>query len=1177
MIGLSASSTSFLRHNGTKRWPQFSIALSTDAFQTSTKPRDSNDGNDETLPASEDRGVIDFFRQFLPASSSGSCETIPPQHQPMAVLQTRYSTVQHKIDKQAPHKSIKTWFVDTTVGDKHDLWWRSEIRVPMDVRDEWGLCSDCYSSGELSLTRCERNVLDTSQEDILACLCGEYKTMALGRDGTGETTTTTYFKSKKAAQKSAALNLLLELDLGSVRSAEESGEHILDSLDKLDGIDNDNVERSARFQLENMKYIGQLKDPDGALLSNSNPCLFQCIALVKDNQCHERDCIIEIKSNFESKLDSAFIDALNQMRSKLMERNATEYDMHLLALTMKELNPQQIEYEKAMPKWASTKVDGAFPLYLHELEFDLVNNNHRIPLSEAIGLDKNAATRIGLVCGSPLDGELSSRFALKPSSCLDENIRVLMRCKQTITKSEMMKQKQQVSYECGMKENQDPVLLLKCFNKILIEKGKEYGIGPKIEMDKLLEEATNKNPKYLFVPLCNSGEDHSLGCEIDWTVVIDVLCNRSSPVLYSDNPKKMTEQSVLRNRFLTQPIGFKQRLFVMRPTNTELDILPDEVVSQLPHHACRTSSETYVRYCSQLWSGQSDDLIHTHLMNMLTYNKHEMTLFHRRHGSEISTSAPKQPHNNSISNSLAFHGLLMPDLTYALPMPRDVLYLCQYASTFMAKLERADLFRSVASRLTEFQDISSLSCGIKPSTASTHANMVEVIEKATSICGTSTTREDERLETLGDAVLLYFIVMNLFSKIPSIDDVHDILDLFGEVIRLECKNKCLVIAGNFIGLPHVISVPNESTIWSRSGPKLTQLVPRQVADKAESLLGAAYLLDNTGYMSLGLLNEFGETLESTILRKTTSRDDASWLAVKRTCMCEGYPFHEHSTWRKRLDDVWKTLQDHHQVLSVIQSKANNLCQILAKPTECHSEFIRVQSDPIASLLLHCAIFDDSLEDQGSDYMESLDELARLRDVLFNVGNASLQLSIVKEIYNLYPTATSGDIHLFKTSTSSHDVLAYMMVKIGFTSCLYDEHANATSEMRDSVHEADKIGAQHWEANEGWIIPGGQHEFQRRIKSVYSGVSHVAQVEAHYYGLAAGRLWSMQKLPESTTNDLQFSMKTIVGSLVLIFGVDEAWNILRPFFLEIMLISPDEMRNRFKGVSDLTSNYQKGKR
>eukprot|EP00956_Cyclotella_meneghiniana_P037120 scaffold134680_cov50-Cyclotella_meneghiniana.AAC.1 len=175
----------------------------------------------------------------------------------MAVLQSRYSTLQHKIDKQAPHKSIKSWFEDTSGGDNHDLWWRSKIRVPENVREEWGLISTCYTSGEFPLTRYEMDILDVrfENDDMLKCLCGEYKTNGI----VDCETSTTYFKTKKAAQKSAALNLLLELELGSIRSNEkEDGEDILDPLNDLDVIENDNVANSGRFQLESLKYMGQL-------------------------------------------------------------------------------------------------------------------------------------------------------------------------------------------------------------------------------------------------------------------------------------------------------------------------------------------------------------------------------------------------------------------------------------------------------------------------------------------------------------------------------------------------------------------------------------------------------------------------------------------------------------------------------------------------------------------------------------------------------------------------------------------------------------------------------------------------------------------------------------------------------------------------------------------------------
>eukprot|EP00956_Cyclotella_meneghiniana_P018738 scaffold31504_cov36-Cyclotella_meneghiniana.AAC.1 len=129
MIGLRRSA-SILKKGGNGPL-NVEFLLSHDAFQTSTKDYGNGNHDKVSLSASDDRGVINFFNQFLPASTTTAESTSrPPQLQPMAVLQSRYSTVQHKIDKQAPHESIKTWFEDTSDGDNHDLWWRSKIRVP---------------------------------------------------------------------------------------------------------------------------------------------------------------------------------------------------------------------------------------------------------------------------------------------------------------------------------------------------------------------------------------------------------------------------------------------------------------------------------------------------------------------------------------------------------------------------------------------------------------------------------------------------------------------------------------------------------------------------------------------------------------------------------------------------------------------------------------------------------------------------------------------------------------------------------------------------------------------------------------------------------------------------------------------------------------------------------------
>jgi hypothetical protein len=70
---------------------------------------------------------------------------------------------------------------------------------------------------------------------------------------------------------------------------------------------------------------------------------------------------------------------------------------------------------------------------------------------------------------------------------------------------------------------------------------------------------------------------------------------------------------------------------------------------------------------------------------------------------------------------------------------------------------------------------------------------------------------------------------------------------------------------------------------------------------------------------------------------------------------------------------------------------------------------------------------------------------------------------------------------------------------------------------------------------------------------------------------------MEKLPSTASEDLSFSMKSIVGAIALSIGVKDAWKMFQPFFLELMMLSPDELRICFAGKSDLASCYQKGRK
>ena len=126
-----------------------------------------------------------------------------------------------------------------------------------------------------------------------------------------------------------------------------------------------------------------------------------------------------------------------------------------------------------------------------------------------------------------------------------------------------------------------------------------------------------------------------------------------------------------------------------------------------------------------------------------------------------------------------------------------------------------------------------------------------------------------------------------------------------------------------------------------------------------------------------------------------------------------------------------------------------------------------------------------------------------------------------------------------------------------------------------MNESDVLGAEVWAKHGGWSIPGGDKEFHKRVKQYYG---YCPDKSPQYSGVAAGRLWGhKKKLPDEASNDLQFSMKCIVGALVLGLGQGEAWDVIRPFFLELLLLSPDELRNSFDDVSDLVGHYKKGKR
>ena len=248
---------------------------------------------------------------------------------------------------------------------------------------------------------------------------------------------------------------------------------------------------------------------------------------------------------------------------------------------------------------------------------------------------------------------------------------------------------------------------------------------------------------------------------------------------------------------------------------------------------------------------------------------------------------------------------------------------------------------------------------------------------------------------------------------------------------------------------------------------------------------------------------------------------------------------------------------------------------MLKHSGCHDLIHKIKSQRFSLLLVHAALFDDSLDEANGDGgLTGLECLAILRDKIFHVGNATLYLSLVNEIYHQYPGATSGDIHFAKLSVLSDDTLAYVLVKNGLHKCLVDKDSDATSSFTQYMDAAEVLAEEFWKRNSGWIVSGGVEEFHRRVQARRNGNNTING--PCYSGLAAGRLFGEKRaVSKDITGELMFSIKAIVGALCLSVGLKDAWALVRPLFLELLLLSPDETRKAFAHVSDLAAKSKKG--
>uniref|UniRef100_A0A7S4MYU6 RNase III domain-containing protein n=1 Tax=Odontella aurita TaxID=265563 RepID=A0A7S4MYU6_9STRA len=737
----------------------------------------------------------------------------------------------------------------------------------------------------------------------------------------------------------------------------------------------------------------------------------------------------------------------------------------------------------------------------------------------------------------------------------------------------------------------------------------------------------------------------------------------------ADRPGEALPLSRLRNRFLIEPLGRKNRLYVLRDTagagtrgagpatetaeeEEKEETANSSLLSESDLDSLSEEAKVRARDMLELTGGESeeeeeegDDLLGT-----LSHEEYYRRAFHVRlrhpdrallraslmekpadhdfiaspnNAANVGFRAKKSEGKvNSIKIAVARSEYLVPELTRYLPMPRDVLYLCQRAPDFMAALEREWVVVRLAKRMErleanargafpplavavengereEGEERLSRGEGGRPAPPPSE-HLTKNLRDATTLypCGY------ENLEVLGDSVLLFFLGINLFARNGQLELNPDLLrDCISDTV----KNKQLFHAALRVRLHEVVGNAGQVLRWTTrydcserpeetdvpssearsSAASVADISDGNLSDVVESLLGVAFLSGrdeegaglNDGCMVVGLLELFELYLAPEVIH--TSSKGRPWFRGMGTCTARGYPFECDGQWTKELTSAEAVLRRESGLLAALEGKVSDLCQLLGcgtggRPGALANE---ICAGTCSRMLLMCALFDDSLDEESAHPFRDIDGLQRIalmRETLFQVGNGALQLAVMDDLYRRYhERATSGDFHLMRASTLSDDVLAYIMLKNGLHMTLFDEGAESISLLSYEMETADELGNAEWNKRGGWILPGGVEEYRKRLgKDVEGSTNRFPK----YTGLMPCRLWGHKKKLESeATSDLVFSFKCIAGALTLSVGLEGMWHLIRPLFGELLMISAEEYREAFKGKCLIIDNYKKGRK
>eukprot|EP00934_Nitzschia_sp_Nitz4_P001424 Nitzschia sp. Nitz4//scaffold18_size181773//21860//25417//NITZ4_001897-RA/size181773-processed-gene-0.221-mRNA-1//-1//CDS//3329539957//1424//frame0 len=548
--------------------------------------------------------------------------------------------------------------------------------------------------------------------------------------------------------------------------------------------------------------------------------------------------------------------------------------------------------------------------------------------------------------------------------------------------------------------------------------------------------------------------------------------------------------------------------------------------------------------------------------------------------------------------SIPYH--LVPEFTSLLPMPRDFLHFVAHVDIFLPALERKAMLQAQIQELEQkIGVVSSFSAFdtvvldeengiIQESAFLEEPPLIQLLDEATSLVPR---KSYERLEFLGDKVVGYWAALCLFTI--NVDFRFDEGDL-GEQVSAAVNNVAIRDAALRLSLQELILpavVPwKEKQATTLSQGVRVSIAEGSISDMMESVLAAVFLHNQIDQMNqvfsgrlLSILNSMGLPMpEHDILGDEI-------LTPSLTSFENGYDFGpSNPRWCNKLKELSKVLNARKNLAAQLESNAEQLVKVLLSKSTDPDSLLPGFLGSKGKTLLMIALFDANLDGTDASLREVNDfelkefrKLGLMRDTMFVVGNACLELLISQDLYRMYPDATPGDLHLVKSCCICDDVLVYIFYKLGLHQFLFDQSAHCWNTLSRVVSRADSLGSHFWQERAGWILSGGSSAYkQRRMESFDSANFQSCDMDGpipEYPGLMGGRLWGQKaKMDMSVTSDAQFSFKCIIGALALQAGSRECWyKLLQPHLQEVMMVSADEYRETLSKFSAICRTYGRG--